>query len=418
MASSTPMSGEWSVTKTVAAVETVLVLLFMLFSFFQLVTWLPANQIMVMQSVRTGALTVHTEPGPYLRLFATITKYPKLSQVWFSSRKDQGNKIDEGLPIIFNDNGKATMSLGISWEMPGDYKHVIGLHTRYNNAESIAKQLIEPVIQKAVFALGPLMSSQESVAVRRNDLFQYLEDQVQNGVFKTQTVQELQKDAITGLDKPVAVVRLVLSKDGTIARADDSPLREFGVHVLNPVINQIDYEKKVQDQIASQQTLIMQVQTSIAEAKQAEQKAITAEKNGQAAAAEAKWKQLAIMAQQVTEAEQRRNVAALDAEAAGHTKRKLILEGEGEAGKRQLVMSADGALDKKLEAYVATQKMWSEAFGRFQGAVVPSVVTGGGGSSGNAAVNFMELMGVKAAKDLAVDMHAVGAAQTGKQVPK
>ena len=46
------------------------------------------------------------------------------------------------------------------------------------------------------------------------------------------------------------------------------------------------------------------------------------------------------------------------------------------------------------------------AFGQYQGNVTPQVVTGGNMGpyqNNNAAVSFMELMGVKAAKDLAID---------------
>lgn len=46
----------------------------------------------------------------------------------------------------------------------------------------------------------------------------------------------------------------------------------------------------------------------------------------------------------------------MEAQAAEQYKRKMILEGQGEAEKKQLVMNADGALDQKLAAYVAIQK--------------------------------------------------------------
>jgi len=87
---------------------------------------------------------------------------------------------------------------------------------------------------------------------------------------------------------------------------------------------------------------------------------------------------------------------------ARNNRQKLILEGMGEAEKRKLIMSADGALEKKLEAYKAVQQMWADAFAKYQGNIVPTTQMGGG-SSVNGATSFMELMTAKAARDLALD---------------
>jgi hypothetical protein len=94
---------------------------------------------------------------------------------------------------------------------------------------------------------------------------------------------------------------------------------------------------------------------------------------------------------------------------------KLTLEGQGEAGKRQLIMSADGGLDKKLDAYVKTQELWASAFANFKGQVVPSVIMSSapaGNATTSGVTTFMEMMTAKAARDLAIDMQAGGAAKT------
>jgi hypothetical protein len=72
-------------------------------------------------------------------------------------------------------------------------------------------------------------------------------------------------------------------------------------------------------------------------------------------------------------------------------------------------MAADGALDKKIAAYVETQRIWADAFAKHTQPLVPGVVMGGsGGATPNAAMTMMELMTVKAAKELAVDVQARG----------
>lgn len=378
---------------------------------------LSASEIMVIQAPFSGTLAVYTQPGVYWQNFGTVTKYPKRAQVWFSARADQGNKTDESLPIRFNDNGKAKMSVGISWEMPLDREHVLLLHTKFGSAHAIEKQLVETVIQKSVYAAGPLMSSQESSASRRNDLFQYLEDQIQNGVYRTETIQEKQKDVMTGADKTVNVVKLVMGKDGNPVRADDSPLKQFGIHTFNPVINQIEYDKEVEAQIQQQQKAIMQVQLAIAKAKEAEQQVITTGKEGESNAAKAKWAQEVLKAQAVTQAQQKLEVATLAAREAEQYKREQVLRGEGEGAYKRAVMESDGGLKDKLATIVEIAKVQAEAL---KGAkLVPDIVMGGGrSSSGNAALtatDFMNIMTINAARQVAVDLRVGGADRTISQ---
>lgn len=160
--------------------------------------------------------------------------------------------------------------------------------------------------------------------------------------------------------------------------------------------------------------MLMRVQTAMAESKEAEQKAITAEKQGQAAAAQAKWKQEVEKATEVTKAEQQKAVALLGAqqkkevaELAVQTaelyKREQTFIGEGEAARRKLVMQADGALDKKLAAWVEVQKAYAAEIGKQRW--VPEVMIGGGnGSPGGGATNLMDLLQVNAARDLALSV--------------
>mgnify|MGYP001564060833 FL=1 len=373
-----------------------------------LIEVLDAGHIMVIQ-YPNGTLLVGADPGIYPQWFGSVTRYPKREQFWFSAAKDQGREHDQSIAVTFNDGGRARVSGGLAWEMPRDPKNVIALHVRYRSAHAIETQLIRTVVEKTVNFTGPLMSSTESYAARKNDLLFFIEDQLNHGVYRTESQQVRAKDAMTGIERTVTQVTLVKSADGKATlRQDASPLDEFGIRVFNLAINNIIYDATVADQIRQQQEAFAKVATAIARAKEAEQDAITVEKRGQANAAEAKWKQEVVKAQQVTEAEMRKRVAELDAEAAAATKRKLILEGEGEAAKRLLVMQADGALERKLATYERVQGVWAGAFKEFKGALVPQIVTGPSGGApsagGNAALDFMGLMGMKAARDLSLDL--------------
>lgn len=367
-----------------------------------------AGEICVIQDPIDGDLHWYTVQGVKWQGFGKVTTYHKRQQFWFSSSTDQGKKNDESITVRFNDKGHANISGSLAWEMPMDTEHLTQLHTKYGSQEAIEQQLIRTVVEKSVYMTGPLMSSQESAAERRNELLQYIEDQVANGVYRTETIQEKQPDPLTGLPKTVSIVKLIRDAKGQVVRSDESPLKLFGIRTFNPSINQIKYDATVEAQIQEQQKATMAVQTAIANAKKAEQDTITVTENGKAEAAKAKWAQEVIKATEVTSAEQRKAVATLDVQTAELRKRATILEGEGEAEKRRLVMSADGALDPKLKTWLESQKVWADAFKNYGGQLVPNVVMGNGpGSSTNAgqtATQLVELLTVKTAKDLGLDM--------------
>ncbi len=377
---------------------------------------LNADQIMCIQSPVRGKLTWHKDAGVKIQWFGRVTKYKKRSQFWFSARTDQGVKEDESILVRFNDGGHAKISGSIAWEMPLDVTHLNEIQTKYGDQHAVEQQLIRTVVEKAVYMTGPLMSSKESYAERRNELLQYIEDQVQNGVFRTETKQEKVPDPMTGQLKTVNVVSLIKDERGAYVRSFVSPLGLFGIRTYIPSINEVKYDPTVEDQIKQQQRAIMDVQTAQANAKKAEQDAITAEKNGQAGAAVAKWLQEVVKAKAVTEAQQQLEVATLNAKAAEMTKKKLVLEGEGEATKRQLIMSADGALDKKLAVYQEVQRTWAEAVKGYTGAWVPSVVMSPSGSSsgtaGSGMIQLLEIMAAKSARDLGLDIAAGGTERT------
>ncbi len=376
---------------------------------------LDAEQIMVIQAPLSGQLTWHTNPGVKWQGFGKVTKYPKRFQYWFSPKPDAADKSDQTIQLRFNDGGHANLSGSIAVGYPVDDKNLNSIHMQYGSPEAVEQQLVRPVIEKAVYMTGPLMSSAESYAERRNELISFIEDQVQNGVYQTFTEEVKQPDPITNELKTVTVVKLRTGPAGQHLRQDQSPLKQFGFATFNLSINNVKYDDRVEAQIQQQQQAKMQVTTAMARAKQAEQDAITAQKNGEAEAAKAKWEQEVVKAKEVTAAQQRLAVSQLDAQAAVQTKLKLTLEGQGEAGKRQLIMSADGGLDRKLDAYVKTQEIWAAAFANFKGQLVPSVVmssTQSGSAPASGVTTFMEMMTAKAARDLAIELQAGGAAKT------
>lgn len=359
------------------------------------------GEVVVVQGV-SGNISIYDQPGPIGQWFGMATHYKKSNQFWFSKKNEEGKGDDESIKVRFNDGGHAQISGSVRWDMPKDHVAILKIHTDFASHEAIEQQLVKQIITKAVYMTGPVMSSKESNAEKRNDLISNIEDQAQNGVYKTFTHEIKVKDDLSGIEKTTTVVDIA-TKDGALVRQEVSPLKKYSVIISNLTINSIDYDKIVEAQIASQQQATMAVQSAMANSKKAEQDAITTELQGKASAAKAKWEQEVIKAKMVTVAESNLAVQTLATKQAVLYKQQQILEGEGDAAKQRLVMQANGALEQKLATYEKVQKYWAEAFGNYKGAVVPQIMAGNG-NGGNGAMDFQKIMTMNAMKDLSLSM--------------
>lgn len=378
--------------------STILVLTFSIGALFEDVD---AGQIVVIQAPITGTLTVYKEPGWVGQWFGKATHYHKSAQFWFNTTKAADRSID----VRWNDAGTARISGSVRYKMPLSDDKIIELHSIYGSQEAIENDLIETNIKKSIYMTGPLMSSKESYAEKRSYLIQLIEDQAARGVYQTIQKDIKAVDAISEQEKTITVVEIQYdTAKGVALRQEVSPLKSYGITLSNLSIEGIKYDEKVESQIEAQRKATMEVQTAMAKSKEAEQRALTAEKEGEARAAEAKWEQEVIAAKEVTQAEMRRKVAEEDVKTAELRKRQMILEGEGEAAKKRLVMQADGALNQKLETWLKAEEMKWNAFAQFQGNLVPLYQSGNTGNNSTNAMQYMELMGLKAMKDLSLDM--------------
>jgi hypothetical protein len=410
-------SAQWTIRRITIVALSVFLGVFALIASFGLVVSVDAKQLVVIQNPFNGHLSVYTEPGPVWQGWGTVTRYPRRDQYSFSAAKDQGHDSDQSIKTGFNDGGTGRVSGVMSWEMPLQPEKIIRLHKEYGSFTAIDQQLIRPMLEKVIFSAGATMSSIESSSERKPEIPQTIDDQLQNGPYLTKVVVNTVKDAMTGQEKAVKVVQIATDPSGKIIRASVSTIKDYGITLSPVTINDIVYEKSVQEQIAERQKSTQAVQLSQAAAIRATQDTITTEQQGKASAAKAKWDQEAVNAKEIARAEKDKEIATLGALTAEQVKRRLILEGEGEAAKRQLIMNADGALDKKLDAAVKINSMYADAIkNAASGAWTPAVVMGSGtsGSAGGAQA-LMEMFTAKTARDLGIDMQVGGAGKTIKK---
>lgn len=389
-----------------------------------------ADEILVVQSPISGELTWHTSAGVKWQGFGKVSIYKKRSIYRFDAEQYQDVKGADGkvvkklvccgLDVRFNEGGHGTMLGSIQYDMPLDAKNLTAIHTRFGSAEAVQRQVIETSTNKAIYHSGPLMSSKESYAEKRNDLIHVVEDQIQYGVYRTRQKEVRAKDPLSGQEKSVTVVEIVRGSDGKEERQEVSVLSEFGMRAFNFTIKKLPYDEVVEAQIQQQQVIAMDVQTAMADARKAEQRTITVTEQGKANAADAKWAQEKLNATAIAEAEQKRTVAKLKAEAAEQYKREQILIGQGDGEKKRLIMEADGALDLKLKALVEIAKANADAIKGYQGNWVPGVVFGGNASTaapGSGAQMLVDMLTANAARQLGVDLGVSGIRKTVTDKP-
>lgn len=387
----------------IGAVLAGLLLLVVIVAGGKLVEFVDSNKIAIIQGVY-GNLTFATEAGPWGQWFGSVETFSRREQLWF---KIAGKDTANALKIRFNDNGHGWVGGSIAWEMPTDQACLKRIFQKYRTEQNLENQLVKPVVEKAVYATGPMMSSTESAAERRNELLQIIEDQIENGVYLTRVVKLEEEDQITKEKRARNVSEPVKDAAGKVIRAADSPLKDFCIKTYNLTINEVQYDAKVEEQIEQQRKAIMGIRLAMAKSQEAEQDARTAEMTGKANAATAKWEQEKLNATLVATAEGKRKAEEQNAVAMEFYKKAQLAKADADGGYKKALMQADGALDKRLEAYVETQKIWAKSVSDYKGNWVPAI-TSGGNAGGNGAGSGMEtlvnMLSLKTAKDLGFDL--------------
>ena len=360
----------------------------------------PNEEIIVNQYPFTGKMAYWTTPGFKGQWFGRKTTYYKTQQFWFGSSDDDNRQQGTPIPVIFNDASDGLIYGSLRIKLPTDEEHLSRIQTDYNGMDRLMNDLVSQTVTKVIYASGPLMSAFESYAEKKNDLIEYITDQLNNGVYKTAVKVEETVDPVTGEKKTVKLATLIPDENapGGYKRSERSPFAYYGITIGSDQggqvsISKIDYSDKVKQQIAKQQEANMLIQTSKAKSAAAQQEAVRAEQEGKASAAKAKWEQEKIKAVEVTKAEQEYEVARLAALKAKEEAKRIEAEGEAKAAANRALVSAGltplerATIEKETKIGVAetlSKTKW------------PTVVMSGGNGQNNA----MDVIALKQMTDL------------------
>ena len=354
----------------------------------------PNDEIIVNQYPFTGKMAYWTTPGFKGQWFGRKTTYYKTQQFWFGSSDDDNRQQGTPIPVIFNDASDGLVYGSLRIKLPTDEEHLSRIQTDYNGMDRLMNDLVSQTVTKVIYASGPLMSAFESYAEKKNDLIEYITDQLNNGVYKTTVKVEETVDPVTGEKKTVKLATLIPDENapGGYKRSERSPFAYYGITIGSEQggqvsISKIDYSDKVKQQIAQQQEANMLIQTSKAKSAAAQQEAVRAEQEGKASAAKAKWEQERIKAVEVTKAEQEYEVARLAALKAKEEAKRIEAEGEAKAAANRALVSAGLTPLERATIEKETKIGVAEALSKTKW---PTVVMNGGNGQ-NSAMDVIAL---------------------------
>lgn len=382
--------------KSIFGVLVGLVALFFICSLGKIGEDVKNETIVVNQFPFTGNMEYWTTPGYHWQWFGKTTTYYKTSQLWFGSDNEEGTQMGNPIPVIFNDASDGMIYGSLRVKLPTETKYLERIQTDYNGMDRLMQDLVRPTVTKVIYASGPLMSAFESYAEKKNDLIEYITDQLNNGVYKTTVKQVEVIDQFSGEKKSVKVASLIIDEDapGGYARSESSPFAYYGLEIGQVAVSKIGYSQKVMQQIAQQQEANMLVATSKSKSLAAQQETIRIAEEGKAAAEKAKWEQEKIKIVAVTKASQEYEVSRLEALKANEVAKKVKAEGEAQAAAARAKVSAGLEPEVKARIEKETKIGVAEALSKIQ---LPKVVMTGGTNTSNSA---MDAMGLKMMTDL------------------
>jgi len=374
----------------------------------------------------TGKLLVKFTPGIYMKWFGTTTVYRDvLTYDYDKTNSRKTASIDQaGISVRYQDGGTGTVYGKARFSLPNDEDTMLSLHKAFRSNQGVAYKLIKTVTEEGMNLTAGLMSSEAAYTEKRSIFTQWSSEQISGGKYQTELKQISTVDESTGKRVVKNIPVITYGEDGRPVHLK-SDLKEYGISVNGFQITDWNFEQKTLNQISTKREATMAIITAKANAERAKQDALTAEEQGKANVMTAKYEKEVEKERAVVVAEQNKEVAIIRAKqlvdvaeqqkleaeqkklAAAEYKQEQILRGEGDGEYKRLVMEADGALAQKLMTYEAVMNRFAEAIEKQKW--VPEIQMGmtSNGSAvegGSSATALIDMLSVKTAKDLALDL--------------
>lgn len=395
------------------------------------------------QHIRTifGTESVRCSTGWFFAGWGNSNAWPhEITIANTNDARGSGSSISQPYSVRLSDNWRGRITQVTRFQIPQDQAQFLKMARDFRSPERLISSSLRPAVEASLDSVANLYSMEQYYSGGERDSFKTeFSDTIAKGRAKVRQVEvtrqalEVNRAApndftpaqdssdVGSTEARQLRMEKVTDESGNVIRIPHD-FQKYGVTVSSAILQNLDpddsFEQQQNDrkQAASRRIIAREQRLE-----QEEQRLLAiqqGETNIAKRQAEAKVEQI----QQTTEAETRKKLALIKAdqmrEEAGIIKETAAVKletarldaeakqvsADAEAYAKRALIEADGALQAKLDAWVAAQKLWSEAAGKIN---VPQTVIGGGsgvsGSALNTVDSFMQMMMIKSAKNLAVD---------------
>lgn len=358
--------------------------------------------------------------------------------------EEEGSSASASIPamrIMFLDQVDAQAEATVRFRLPPDRQAFLDMVHEYRTPDNLLRTSLIPAFKETLQATASLMSAEEYYSGSRTEFNNEFENQMQNGVYIVKRTEEV-VDNVSGpakgsanaskgqnqddYDDATKVVFRVVKQfdDNGIIRRKTQKFTNFGVSVIDARITDMNPNKAFLKRMELKQKASADRAIAREQRVQEEEQRLLAITKGEREVAErqaqAKVKQIELTTNAetdkqlaITRAMQQKEQALIEKETAQIQLEQSKIDAarikelaNAEAYKKKAVLQADNALAQKLDAEMAIQKYWADAFAARK---VPSqVITSGGdgsaptGSDGEART-LMQLLTLDTAKRLSYD---------------
>ena len=308
----------------------------------------------------SGKVSIQDKPGYYLKMFATITTYPRYVSMRWNDDPSDGDRTIESIRTTFKDGGTAQISTDIRYATPSSDDERIKFHQQFGGNIRNATIAVKSHLTNCIKASGPLMSATENQASRKAEFTQLVEDQTTNGLYAMERIEKMvpivqtAEEIAQGLPvrtEPVLLTKLVLDENGLPVVSKASPLKTYGIKILQFSITATDYDKETLAQFAAKKESFLAAEQSKADKiKFAQAKMSTEAEYAQQIAIEKGKAEMEKM-KQVTDAERDKELAEIDAA----KKVEVALLAKQEAETKAEMLKSVAEIEKEAALVVANQ---------------------------------------------------------------
>ena len=407
----------------------------------------------------TGAESMVKDVGYNVYLFGRYNSWKNAMSVQSSrsgggelSAESEGATMSANLPpqsLVFLDQVDALVQATARFELPSDEESFLRLARQYRTPENLLRTELIPAFQETLGANAALMSAENYFQGGKTEFNNEFQRQMENGIYLVRRVEErVRLDEGTGAKgtanvslgtkqeeygeqfKTIFKVEKLNDSTGQPLRKDQS-FNKFGISVTSARVTHVQPNAKFRERMQLRQQAAADRAIAREKRVQEEEQRLLAIAKGEREVAErqaaAKVEQIekttnAETAKQLalTEARRRNEQAIIDRDTSQIQLERARIDAEARqvaadaaAYEKSAILAADNALQQKLDAYVTAQKFWADAFSQRK---VPTQVFGGqsGGAGNDSDIqNFMDIMTMRAARDLSLDP-AIGRLQTAQ----